>query len=51
MGLVWMVIAALLALWVVGMLMQFASPVIHALLVVAAILFVVNMFTGGRMRA
>ncbi len=50
MSILWVIIAALVALWLVGMVMSIAGSVIHALLVVAAVLFVINMFAGGRAR-
>jgi uncharacterized membrane protein YtjA (UPF0391 family) len=45
-GILWTVIAVILAFWVIGLLMDVASGLIHLLLVVAAVLFVVSMFTG-----
>ena len=49
-GLLWAVIAVLLVMWLAGTLLHFAGGLIHLLLVVAAVLFVVNMFLGGRTR-
>jgi len=48
MGLLWAVIALLLVLWVAGLALSVLGPFIHILLLVAAVLFVVNMFTGRR---
>jgi hypothetical protein len=46
MGILWTIIALLVAFWVVGMLTHVAGGVIHLALVVAAVLFVVSMFTS-----
>lgn len=46
MGLLWTIIALLVLFWVVGLVANIAGPVLHLLLVVAAVLFVVNMFMG-----
>jgi hypothetical protein len=48
MGLLWTVIAILLVIWLVGLVMNVVGPIIHLLLIIAAVLFVVNMFTGRR---
>ena len=48
MGLLWTVIAILLVIWLAGLVMNIVGPIIHVLLVIAAVLFVVNMFTGRR---
>jgi hypothetical protein len=42
----WTIIGLLVLFWVVSLVMHVASPLIHLLLVVAAVLFVVSMFTG-----
>jgi hypothetical protein len=49
-GVLWAVIALLLVFWVVGLALHVLGPVIHFALLVAAILFVVNMFTSTRTR-
>ena len=46
MGLLWTIISLLVLFWIVGLVANVAGPIIHLLLVVAAVLFVVNMFTG-----
>ena len=46
MGILWTVIAALIVLWLVGLVMHLFGPVIHLLLVIAAVLFVISMFSG-----
>ncbi|GAC1501165.1 MAG: hypothetical protein NVS1B14_05450 [Vulcanimicrobiaceae bacterium] len=45
-GLLWTVIVILFVLWLIGFAMHFAGGLIHLLLVVALILFVVNLLTG-----
>jgi len=45
-GILWTVIALLVVLWLVGMAMSLFGPILHALLVIAAVLFVFNMFAG-----
>lgn len=47
-GLLWAVIVILVAFWVVGLLVHIGGGLIHLLLVVALILFVLNMLTGRR---
>jgi hypothetical protein len=45
-GILWLVIAALVAFWLIGLFMHVAGGLIHIALVVAAVLFVINMFAG-----
>lgn len=45
-GILWTIIAVLLVCWVLGFSLHVAGSFIHALLVVAAVLFVVNLLTG-----
>lgn len=45
-ALLWTIIALLLVLWLVGLALSLFGPILHALLVVAAVLFVINMFAG-----
>ena len=45
-GILWTIIAALVLLWVLGLAFHVAGGLIHVLLVIAAVLFVINMFTG-----
>lgn len=49
-GILWMIVALLVIFWVVGMVMNLFGGLIHLALLVAAVLFVVNMFLGGRTR-
>jgi hypothetical protein len=46
MGLLWGIVSLLLLLWVVGLVLDLFGPIIHLVLAVAAILFVIGMFTG-----
>jgi hypothetical protein len=46
MGFLWGVIAFLLILWIVGLALDIFGPLIHLVIAVAAILFVIGMFTG-----
>ena len=47
-GLLWTIIVVLFILWVLGFAMHFAGGLIHILLVVALILFILNLLTGRR---
>ena len=42
------IIGVLLLLWVLGFAMNFGGNVIHALLVIALVVFVVNLINGRR---
>jgi len=44
----WTLIAILLILWVVGLAFKIAAGFIHVLLVIALVLFIVNLVTGRR---
>lgn len=44
----WTIIAILLVLWLVGLLAHVGGSLIHLLLVVALIVFVINLLTGRR---
>jgi hypothetical protein len=44
----WTLIVLLLLFWVLGFAFDVAGGIIHALLVIAAILFLVNLLTGRR---
>ena len=45
---IWTIILVLLALWVLGFVAGVGGSLIHLLLVVAAVVFLVRLFTGGR---
>jgi hypothetical protein len=44
----WTILVILLVLWLIGFAVNVAGSFIHLLLVVAAIIFVVNLLTGRR---
>ncbi|HLJ55110.1 MAG TPA: lmo0937 family membrane protein [Chthonomonadaceae bacterium] len=46
-NLLWTIITVLFVLWLAGLILHFGGWMIHMVLVVAAILFVVNLFTRG----
>ena len=45
-GLLWTIIVILFVLWLIGFAVHLGGGLIHLLLVVALILFVVNLLTG-----
>jgi Family of unknown function (DUF5670) len=45
-GLLWAVITVLFVLWLIGFVVHFGGGLIHLLLVIAVVLFVVNLLTG-----
>ena len=47
-GLLWTIIVVLFVLWLIGFAIHVGGGLIHLLLVVAVILFVVNLITGRR---
>ena len=47
-GILWAVIVVLFVLWLVGLVMAIGGPLIHILLVVAAVLLAYNLLTKGR---
>lgn len=46
--LLWLVIAVLIALWVIGLIAKIGGGFIHILLVVAGIVFILQLITGRR---
>lgn len=44
----WTLIALLLILWIIGLALKVAAGAIHILLVVALVLFLVNLVSGRR---
>lgn len=44
----WTLIVLLLVLWVLGLMFKIAAGFIHILLVIAIVLFIVNLVTGRR---
>ena len=45
-GLLWSIITVLFVLWLIGFVMHFGGGLIHLLLVIAVVLFAVNLLTG-----
>jgi hypothetical protein len=50
MGILWAVLAALVVIWLLGFIANIAGGLIHILLVVALIILVFNLLSGGRRR-
>ncbi len=44
----WTVVAVLLVLWLLGFTLHVAGSLIHLLLVIAVVVFIVNLVTGRR---
>jgi hypothetical protein len=44
----WTIVAILLILWLLGFSFHIAGSLVHILLVIALIVFIVNMLTGRR---
>lgn len=44
----WTIVGVLLVLWLLGFSMQIGGGLIHALLVIALVVFVFNLLTGRR---
>lgn len=44
----WTIVGILLVLWLLGFTMHVAGGFIHILLVIAAVVFIVNLLTGRR---
>ena len=47
-NLLWTIIVVLFVLWLLGFLLHFGGALIHLLLVIALIVFVINLVTGRR---
>ncbi len=47
-GILWLVVAAIVVLWLVGLVGGFGGNLIHALLVIALIVIVFNLISGRR---
>jgi hypothetical protein len=45
-SLLWSIITVLFVLWLIGFVMHFGGGLIHLLLVIAVVLFIVNLLTG-----
>ena len=46
--LLWIIIVALIVFWLLGLVFKIGGGLIHILLVVALIVFILNMITGRR---
>ena len=44
----WTILVILLVLWLIGLIANFGGPLIHLLLVIAAIVLIVNLLSGRR---
>ena len=44
----WTILAVLLVLWLIGLLANIGGGLIHLILVVALVIFVINLLTGRR---
>ena len=44
----WIIIVALIAFWLLGFLLEVGGGLIHLLLVIAGIIFIVQLLTGRR---
>lgn len=47
----WIVLLAVLAIWLLGFLLDVAGGIIHLLLIVALVILLVNLFTSRRARS
>ncbi|MER2008342.1 MAG: lmo0937 family membrane protein [Psychrobacillus sp.] len=44
----WGIVVVLIVLWLLGLLLDFGGGLIHTLLIIAGIIFVVQLITGKR---
>ncbi|WP_144390969.1 lmo0937 family membrane protein [Indiicoccus explosivorum] len=44
----WIILIVILAIWLVGFLLDFAGGLIHLLLIVAVVILLINLFTGRK---
>jgi hypothetical protein len=47
-NLLWTIIVVLFVLWLIGLLMHIGGGLIHILLVIALVVFVINLVSGRR---
>lgn len=47
-GVLWFIFVALVAFWLLGLLLHIAGAAIHILLVIAVIVLIYNLVTGSR---
>lgn len=44
----WIILAVIIVVWLIGFLMDVAGGLIHILLIIAAIVLVINLITGRK---
>lgn len=44
----WIILVVILAIWIIGFLLDVAGGLIHILLIVAAIILIVNLISGRK---
>lgn len=44
----WIILIVILAIWLVGFLLDLAGGLIHLLLIVAVVILLINLFSGRR---
>ena len=44
----WTILVVLLVLWLLGLVLKIGGAIIHLLLVIALVIFVINLLTGRR---
>ena len=44
----WTILAVLLVLWLIGLVLKIGGALIHLILVVALVIFVINLLTGRK---
>lgn len=49
-GILWVILAVVLAVWLVGLLANVAGGLIHLLLIVALAILILNLVSGSRSR-
>jgi hypothetical protein len=47
-GILWTIITILFVLWLIGLVAHIGGGLIHLLLVVAVVMFLINLFSGRR---
>ena len=47
-GILWIILAVVVVIWLAGLLLRFAGNAIHLLLIVAVVILVYNLLAGRR---
>jgi len=47
-GILWLILAVVLIIWLVGLIGSFGGPLINLLLIVALVILLYNLFVGPR---